>query len=242
MLFSSEGILKQALVDLNLDKKNISTATELIQYLLINAPESGYTVNEIIELVEYIKTNTEKNLEIFKQQLAKNSSGDLKAVIQSLNLKQKNISTFADLLNYLINNSKFQNYNRETVYKLLLDIIYINNMDEFVAKLKKHGSNEIIQAIESVDLRQFSSPYDLIQYLVGYTDKYIYTEQDILNLLLKLVLEKGFGEDEDITDVQATSKLKQSKFLIILVIGNSILLIAIIMFFMRKKKKKSTST
>jgi len=242
MLFSADGILKQALIDLNLDIKNISTAKELLQYLWINAPESGYSVTEITKLVEYIKANSERNLEIFKQQLAKHASGNLKAVIQSLNLKQKNISTFADLLNYLINNSKFQNYNRETVYKLLLDIIYINNMDEFVAKLKKHGSLEIIQALESVDLSQFSSPYALIQYLVGYTDKYTYTEQDILNLLLKLVLEKGFGMDEDKTDVSSISKLRHKRFLIMLLIGNSILLIAIILFLVRRKKKRSTST
>ena len=242
MLFSAEGILKQALVDLNLDKKNISTAKELIQYLWINAPESGYSVADITELVEYIKANSERNLEIFKQQLAKHASGNLKAVIQSLDLKQKNISTFADLLNYLINNSKFQNYNRETVYKLLLDIIYINNMDEFVAKLKKHGSLEIIQALESVDLSQFSTPYGLIQYLVGYTDKYTYTEQDILNLLLKLVLEKGFGMDQDKGDISSSGELRHKRLLTVLLIGNGILLIAIILFFIRRKKKRSTGT
>jgi hypothetical protein len=242
MLFSAEGILKQALVDLNLDKKNISTAKELIQYLWINAPESGYSVADITELVEYIKANSERNLEIFKQQLAKHASGNLTAVIQSLDLKQKNISTFADLLNYLINNSKFQNYNRETVYKLLLDIIYINNMDEFVAKLKKHGSLEIIQALESVDLSQFSTPYGLIQYLVGYTDKYTYTEQDILNLLLKLVLEKGFGMDQDKGDISSSGELRHKRLLTVLLIGNGILLIAIILFFIRRKKKRSTGT
>ncbi len=242
MLFSAEGVLRQVLVDLNLDFENINTAKELLQYLWIKAAENGYTTVQIIELAEYVKANSERNLEIFRQQLAKHSSGNLKAVIQSLDLKQKNISTFADLLNYLINNSKFQNYNRETVYKLLLDIIFINNMDEFVAKLKKHGSHEIIQAIESIDHRQFSSPYDLIQYLVGYTDKYFYSEQDILNLLLKLVLEKGFDTDESKADISSESKLKRKKFFIMLLTGNIILLIAIILFFVRRKKKKSTST
>jgi tetratricopeptide (TPR) repeat protein len=242
MLFSSSGALKQALSDLNLSVKNIRTSGELLQHLWVNAPEYGFTVADVIELMEYIKNNSERNLELFRQQLASHASGNLKAVIQSLDLKQKNISTFADLLNYLINSSKFQDYNRETVYRLLLDIIYIDNMDEFVRLLKKHGSSAIIQAIESVDLHQFSSPYDLIQYLVGYTDKYDYTEQDILNLLLKLVLEKGFGMDEDRADMPSREKTLHKKLLVPLLIANGILLLIIILYFVRRKKKKSNST
>ena len=242
MLISAKGTLKQTIADLNLYEKNIRTASELLHYLWISAPENGYTINEIIELVDNIKTNTDRNLEMFRQQLAKHATGNLKAVIQTLDLKQKNISTFADLLNYLINSSKLQNYNRETVYKLLLDIIYIDNMDEFVKKIKKHGSPEIIKAIESIDLRQFSSPYDLIQYLVGYTDKYNYTEQDILNLLLKLVLEKGFGVDESKEDVSSACKLQKRELLTLLLVANGILLFLIIIFFVRRRKKKSNST
>ncbi|MBN2213313.1 MAG: PD40 domain-containing protein [Bacteroidales bacterium] len=242
MLFAAKGNLRQTLADLNLSEKNIRTSRELLQHLWINAPDYGYNVSEVIDLIDHIKTNSDRNLEIFRQQLAKHASGNLKAVIQSLNLKQKNISTFADLLNYLINNSKFQDYNRETVYKLLLDIIYINNMDEFVKLLKKHGCPEIIQAIESIDLHRFSTPYELIQYLVGYTDKYAYTEQDILNLLLKLVLEKGFDLDKDKAEVPTPDKLKQRKLLIPLLIANGILILIIILFFLRRKKKKSTGT
>ncbi len=242
MLFSSRGALKQALSDLNLSVNNIRTSGEFLHHLWVNAPEYGYTLTNVIELMEYIKTNSERNLELFRQQLASHASGNLKAVIQSLDLEQKHISTFADLLNYLINSSKFQNYNRETVYKLLLDIIYIDSMDEFVRLLKKHGSSAIIQAIESIDLRQFSSPYDLIQYLVGYTDKYAYTEQDILNLLLKLVLEKGFGMDKDRADMPSREKTQHGKLLIPLLVANGILLLIIILYFIRRKKKKSNST
>jgi hypothetical protein len=242
MLFSAKGKLKETLADLNLDEKNLRTSKELLHYLWVNAQENEYTVNEIIELINYIKANSDRNLELFRQQLARHASGNLKAVIQSLDLKQKNISTFADLLNYLINSSKFQDYNRETVYKLLLDIIYIDNMDEFVKLLKKHGNPGIIRAIESVDLRQFSSPYDLIQYLVGYTDKYAYTEQDILNLLLKLVLQKGFGADEGKTAVPSKGILTQRKLLVPLLAANGILLLIIILFVLRRKKRKSTGT
>lgn len=243
MLLHAQELLKQELSDLNLYTKNIQTSKELLQYLWVNASEKGYTVKEIIDLVEYIKANSDRDLENFRQHLAKNASGNLKAVIQSLNLKEKNISTFADLLNYLINTSKFYEYNRETIYKLLLDIIDAGSLDDFIKMLRKNGSLEITHALESLDMRQFSSALELLQHLIGFTEKYKFTEQDILNLLLKLVLEKGFDTGSSEAESEISSRMSQKNLLKCLIIGNGLLLILILLFFyIRKKRKKSKKT
>ena len=242
MMFNSQGILKQAVTNLNLFRDNIGTSRELLQYLWIKAPEYGYAVNDVINLVENIRDNHERNLELFRQHLAKHASGNLKAVIQQIDLVQKNISTFADLLNYLINNSKFQNYNRETVYKLLLDIIYIENTDDFAANMKKHAGPGIIQALDSINIHHFSSPYELVQYLVGYTEKYAFTEQDLLNVLLKMVLEKDFGLEKVKVRESGRYMIQHPGLITFLIAGNGILLILILIFFIRRKKKRSNST
>ncbi len=242
MLFDAKDSLRKTLSELNLYTEKIQNSKELLQYLWANAAEKGYSVKDIIDLVEYIKANSDKNLELFRQHLAKFASGNLKAVIQSLDLKEKNISTFADLLNYLINTSKFHNYNRETVYKLLLDIINADNLGEFVQMLKKHAGLEITQTLESLDMSQFSSPYELIQHLIGYTDKYKFTEQDILNLLLKLVLDKGFGSENQEANIATVKKPNHMQFWTTLVLVNALLILLIIILIVRRKKKKSSKT
>lgn len=238
MLFLSEGSLNKTLIDINLFAENIKTPQNLLQYLWIKANDKGYTVNEVIKLVDDIRTNTSKAVEMFRQNLANHATGNLKAFLQSIDLKASNISTFTDLLNYLILNSKFQNYNRETVYKLLLDIINCTSVEEFVKNLKRHASIEMIQALEDLDLTQFSSAYELIQYLIGYTDKYSFTEQDILNLLLKLVLEKGFTQDDNQGMLLEIKKQQQKKLVTTLIIANGLLLVLITLFIVKRKKKE----
>ncbi|MBN2613028.1 MAG: PD40 domain-containing protein [Bacteroidales bacterium] len=238
MILNGKGNLKQTLSDLNLNTENIKTSKELLQYLWANAANKGYTNKEVIELVEYIKANSDKNLELFRQYLAKHASGNLKAVIQSLDLKEKGISTFADLLNYLINTSELHDYNRQTIYQLLLDIIGTENTADFVKLLKKNAGLDLNRTLELIDMQQFSSPYELLQHLIGYTGEYKFTEQDLLNLLLKLVFDKGLDVGE--TDITADSqdKTAKKKLATILILANGLLLLIIIFFILRKKRKK----
>ncbi|MFO7656261.1 MAG: hypothetical protein R6W78_04275 [Bacteroidales bacterium] len=242
MILNGKENLKKTLSDLNLNTESINTSKDLLQYLWANATDTGYTTKEVIELVEYIKVNADKNLEIFRLFLAKHASGNLKAVIQSLDLKDKGISTFADLLNYLINTSEFHNYNRQTIYQLLLDIIGTGNTADFVKLLKKNASLELTRALELIDLQQFSSPYELLQHLIGYTGEYKFTEQDLLNLLLKLVFDKGLDATE--TDEAAYDVVQKGKKKLVtsLIIVNGLLIFIIIFFILRKKKKKSKKT
>ncbi len=238
LLFFSEGNLNKTLANLNPDIENIHTTPELLRYLWIHSQDKGYTVKEIIDLVEQIRSDTRRGPELFRKNLARHASGNLKAFLQTINLEDRNISTFIDLLNYLINNSKFQNYNRETVYRLLLDIINPQSLDEFVKRLKRHTGHEIQQALNDIDLQQFSSPYELIQYLIGHASQYSYTEQDILNLLLKLALEQGYRDDNSAMDLAAAKKLKQQRLIIELVVVNLIIIAGILYILLRKKKKK----
>jgi hypothetical protein len=84
----------------------------------------------------------------------------------------------------------------------------------------------------------YSTPLEVIQYLLTVSNDYNYSERDILDLLLKLVLEKGFGTNESAKPWGFLHFLTKPGLARNLIIVNGIVLLIIIVLVFRKKSKK----
>lgn len=237
LLFISDGNLKTTLMDLNLEKDSIQTSGELLHYLWEQSEESDYSREDLMRLFMNIKKDPFENIELFLIYLEAHATGNLKAVIQDLDIRGKNISTFRSLFNYLITKAPLKDYNRESVYQLLINIISAESMDDFVSLLKQHAGREITRALDDSDIDSFSNPLELIKYLISHSDNYMFDEFDVLDLLLKIVLLNDFDIDSLVAEADIIKEKDGSKLLIPAVAAIGILLLLLLSFLLFRKKK-----
>jgi len=191
----------------------------------------------LMESLITIKTDEYKNVELFLGYLKKHATGNLKSVLQDLDVREKNISTFTDLLEYLISSASFKGYSRESVYQLLIDLIAPENLEDFINELKKYASDEISKVLGKLDIHQFSNPLELIQYLIGHTDIYPFDETDILDLMLKIIFKGGIDTELLAKDLKAAGREGNTGLLAPVAIVVIIILAFLIFYFIRKKRK-----
>ena len=82
-------------------------------------------------------------MDLFRKLLAERATGSLKVFLQEIDIRGLQINTFEELVDYLLNQSKFHDFNREMVYQLLLDIIDPKNVREFIDLLLLYGDDRI---------------------------------------------------------------------------------------------------
>jgi hypothetical protein len=169
--------------------------------------------------------------------LAEKATGSLKEFLQEIDIRNLKLNTFEDLINYLLNQSQFHDYNREMVYQLLIDIIDPKNIAEFINLLKQYADGGIIRAIDATDTRQFSRPIEVMQYLLSVAGEYDYTEQDLLRVLLKMLLRKGPSSGIQETAKGWFSGLERPVLVTSLIVVNGIIILLLILFLLRKKRK-----
>ena len=242
LILLSGDSLKQTLHQVNLEKQKINTAKDLIGYLWNKSATDGYTKEELISNTDRIRKDPYSVVEMFRAMLSTRASGSLKTVIDELDIRAMHIDTFEELLDYLIRQSAFHDYNRETVYSLLLDIIRPMNLDDFIASLRHFAGKPLSDALAILNTDLYSTPLEVIQYLISVSNEYGYSERDILNLLLKLVLEKGTGIEKTAGGKNLIQFFSQPGLARDLIIANGIVILLIILFFVfRKKSKKEQS-
>ena len=154
-----------------------------------------------------------------------------------MNKDKGQIRKFEDLFGYLLNQSKYKNYSPESIYNLFLELIGIDNVEEFADKLESYGYTAINLAIGDTSIGNFSNPFELIQYLLTATHTYDFSESDINNLLIRMILEKGF----DIQSIRSIDEMegklwKSRKFVTTIILVNIVLLILILFFVLRKRR------
>jgi tetratricopeptide (TPR) repeat protein len=238
ILFMPDKNLRNLLSELEAEEKGIDTSGDLLNYLYNRGIQSGFSANLLVKSMINIKTEEYKNIELFLSYLKKHATGNLKSMLQDLNIREKNISTFTELLEYLISCASLKGYSRESVYKLLIDLIEHKNLEGFVSKLKKHAGNEIMKALDELEINQFSNALELVQYLIGHTDSYSFGETEILNLLLKVIFAGGVDSDYLVKDLKLTGKKVKTGLIVPASIIIIIVLFFLIFFIIRKKQKK----
>ncbi len=238
LILLSGDSLKQTLHQVNLERQKLNTAEDLIGYLWRKSAAGGYTKEELIDNTDRIRKDPYSVVEMFRAMLSTRATGSLKTVIDEVDIRAMHIDTFEELLDYLIRQSAFHDYNRETVYSLLLDIIRPMNLEDFIASLRHFAGQGILDALDLMNADLYSTPLEVIQYLISISDEHGYSERDILNLLLKVVLEKGTGPDETKGGnglIQFFSKPGLARNLILV---NGIVILLVILFLVLRNKSK----
>jgi tetratricopeptide (TPR) repeat protein len=237
LIFISADSLRQTLLDLNMDKQQIRNSYELITYLLAEADHGGYSRRELLENIEKIRKDPYYYVELFRKMLAQKATGSLKVFLQEIDIRGLEINTFEELVDYLLNQSQFHDFNREMVYQLLIDIIDPKSVSEFVELLKRYGDDRITKAIEATNTEQFSKPLEVMQYLLSVADEFNYTERDLLRVLLKMLLRKGPDLADGSEKEGWFSGLDKPALITSLVVVNAIIIALLILFILRKKRK-----
>jgi hypothetical protein len=237
LIFISSDSLKQTLLDLNMDKQQLRNSLELISYLLGAADLGGYSKRELLENIDKIRRDPYYYVDLFRKMLAEKATGSLKEILQEMDIRNLKLNTYEELVDYLLKQSQFHDYNREMVYQLLIDIIDPKNIGEFIDLLKRFADERIVRAINAADIRLFSKPLEVMQYLLSEAEEYNYTERDLLRVLLKMVLRKG----PSLNGIEGRhgwlSGIDKPALVTSLVVVNAIIIILLILFLLRKKRK-----
>jgi hypothetical protein len=237
LLFISGDSLRQTLLDLELRKAGIVNSLQLVTYLMGQSDTRGYTKRELMDNIEKIRKDPYYYVDLFRKLLAERATGSLKVFLQEIDIRGLKINTFEELVDYLLNQSKFHDFNREMVYQLLLDIIEPKNVKEFVDIFLQYCDDRIAEAIHATDISQFSKPIEVLQYLLSVADDYNYSERDLLRVLLKMLLRKGQEGMAASGKGGWFSSFDRPALVTTLIIVNSIIIIMLIVFFLRKKRK-----
>jgi tetratricopeptide (TPR) repeat protein len=237
LLFISGDSLKQTLLDLNMKRAQIINSYDLVTYLMGQADLRGYTKRELIDNIEKIRKDPYYYVDLFRKLLAERATGSLKVFLQEIDIRGLKINTFEELVDYLLNQSKFHDFNREMVYQLLLDIIDPKNVEEFINLLLLYGDDRIVEAMQATSATQFSKPLEVLQYLLSVADEYNYSERDLLRVLLKMLLRKGPAGIAASEKAGWFASINRPALVTTLVIVNSIIIILLIVFILRKKRK-----
>ncbi len=239
LLYASDDSLRNTLLRLNTEKEYIITSSQLIDFLWKKSATNGYTLEELINLIDNIRNDPYYYVDMFRKLLASKAKGSLKTILDKMDVRALHLDTFEKLLDYLLRQSANYDYNRETIYSLLLDLINPRDAEDFVAMLKRYAGKNILDAVNTVDLQLYSTPLEVIKYLLSVSEQFNYTERDILNLLLKLIFEKRQWMEENAglgnTFLDYLTKPGVVRTLVII---NGIILILIILFVFRRKSKK----
>jgi hypothetical protein len=220
-----------------MEKQNIRNSVALITYLLDAADLRGYSKRELLENIEKIRRDPYYYVDLFRKLLAHKATGSLKTFLEEIDIRNLKINTFEELVNYLLSQSQFHDFNREMVYQLLIDIIDPKDIKEFIDLLILFGDQRIERAIGATSVDQFSKPLEVMQYLLSVADEFDYTERDLLRVLLKMLLRKGPDAEEAGQKKGWFSRLDNPAMVTSLIVVNALIIILLIIFIVRKKRR-----
>jgi Tol biopolymer transport system component len=239
LYLASEGALKDFLKDIKLDSLGMNTAINLTQYLFVQEPVEEYSIEDLIKALEKASANSSLYLSRFHEALTAQATGSLKSELMQMQSEEPDYNTYEGLINYLIDQSEFKDYTRENVYALLLDLIDIKDVNEFAEKLKSYQNENINKALADTSIQYFSNPFELIQYLLSVSDRFNYTESDINNLLIRMILEQGLSDSvSDARDKLSFKFWKDNKFVATVILVNLLIVILVVLFLYRRKSNR----
>jgi hypothetical protein len=240
LLAGTEGELKYLLAALNFKENNILNSVDLANHLLVEAPKHEITIETLVTALEIAQDQSDKNLSEFKEALALNAAGELKMSIDNIALEEEGISSYEALINSIIQDSKTSAYTPQEVYELLLKMLGILRVEELTNVLQEEADGQLDSLAGAIEKQQFSKPVELIQYLITHAPYYDYSESEINNMLLRMLLEKGIDnyiQDEEA--LQSKKLIKRNRLITTIILANILIIILFVIFWRRKKKKQT---
>ncbi|MBN1158715.1 MAG: PD40 domain-containing protein [Bacteroidales bacterium] len=240
LLNLSVDSLRTTVARLNLRDQNIRNSNELVTYLLGHSESNGYTRKEVLDNIEKIRSDPYYFVEMFRNALAEQAAGTLKIFLQEIDIRGLNIDTYGKLINYLLRQSEYHEFNREMIYQLLIDIIDVSDVAEFIELLMQFGDKRITSALYATDYGLYSRPFEVVQYLLAASGEYAFTEQDLLNLLLKIFFERNPLSSEIPEEQGWFSGLDRTALINTLIIANTVVILLIIVIIFLRRQRKET--
>lgn len=237
LLLSTDKEFRRMLSEMDFDSLHINNSIELVHYLVSVAEENNLSKSSVISALEDARKLKNKNILEFKEALANAATGELKLRIQEIDITADGVNELSDIIEILLNDSKSKQYGRTEVYDLLISMIGINDVNEFIDKLVSVSNGKLDKVLSEINRDEYSLPIEVIQYLLSQSPYFDYSDSDINNLLLKMLLEKGIEEWQIVEDESYSENLinKRKRFTTIVLFG--LLTIVIILLFRRKKRK-----
>lgn len=239
LFMSSEPDLKPILSEIDFDSLSIQNAIDLVNYLFKQAENGAIDKYHLIEQLEKAGIEENKNMLRLRDAMAIAATGKLKLEIQELDPLELEKTELTAILDKLLKNSSIKGYSKAEVYDLLIRMIGIPDVGEFVFQMKKFTSGDVDSLLQHVNINKFSTPLEVIQYLLVESAYYNYEDTDINNLLIRMLLEKGFDAQGNLKDSSYTMKLVGKKKVITTFVFVNLFLIILIILFWRRKRKKS---
>ncbi len=237
LLAASTDSLHDYLTSIQFEPLGINNSVDLTEHLFDIASQGSFTLAELIKILELVSNNKKYYLNSFNEVLTNSARGTLKSQLLLLNMDEKQIHSYEGLLRYLVEQSQHKDFSREEVYNLLLELIGITDINVFAHKIKSYSIASINKALADTSLKYFSNPFELLQYLLVSVQDYDFTESDINNLLIRMILERGLAEGIDKNyDVDEKKIWKNKNFLTSIILVNIVILILIILLSRRRKK------
>jgi len=238
------GDLKAVLDSLDLEAENITTNSELLDYLLKTSSDREYTEADLYALINNFEHQEKEKITDLCHNLQKFATGSLKGVIDGLDLDREGIFTADQLYNYLSVHAKDSDYSEEDLMALLIALAVNGNMDldRFHDLLSEIASGNLARLLEELNMEEqnINTIEDLIAYLYEHAGQYGVEESDINDLFLDLAAaeidEAAISRYFDLQEKEKPGKGFPG-WILWIAIPAGLILIWLILWSRRKKKE-----
>ncbi len=185
------------LEDLDLNKAGIKTAAQLAAWLYQHAPEENYSTDDLLDILTSLAVA--RDPERLRAELMQLASGDLRSLLDTLDLPANKIFTAHDLTDFLYQNKYQLGYDQDAVNELLRAQIQseTGKIDDLRQKMAGLSRGALHQFLGSFDINSgdFASEAEFLDFLRNHADSLGFTVGDVNNTLLRLAY------DSDLEDV-----------------------------------------
>lgn len=207
---NASGDLKNLLIGVDLAALGILTADQLDKYLLEQAANEDYSVDEINRLLIITPANELEATEILRENLTEFSTDGLQEVLIGLDLEKEGITSEEELIFWLRDHVDEYNYTRQDVHDMVITTMQAEYLSGYTKELLKLTDNEdLIRALEEVDYSEVGTLQELYEHLISEADKYGYSSDDV-NRMFALLSQKEelYKLHSNLTEIASGDLLK----------------------------------
>ncbi|MBE9511348.1 MAG: PD40 domain-containing protein [Bacteroidetes bacterium] len=238
---NTEKDMSNIIHEVDLQKENISTPDELMQYLTEKtAISSVFTEEEVKSIFITDELHNRDILIAFKESLTKYAFGDLKEILDTLRIPSPEIQTSSQLYEYLSRQVERKKI-KEKDLQLLLYSIALNGNPEIknlYNKLLIESDGELKSFLQTLNPEEIkiTDSGGFIEYLLQKSSTEKFTREDVVNMIAKIISGSQLDE-EKITGYISLTKEKARNARRRIAWGLSLVLVAFIFFYIQRKKK-----
>ena len=238
-LTDNENIIA-AITDIDLVEEDITSLQELYDLLMGKSDQYGFTPDELNHLFSQLSQRTEvMNL---LENLAAIAEGDLKTVLEELDMEREGITNTIDLIQYLLDEAEDHDYTEEDAMSLLFDYLGKEDLNKIMAMLIGNATGDLQELLLGMNLDELGikSLADLYAYLLDQAKYHDFTEADVNALFIKLLdtLEKNeLVRKVDAVEYDGDTGKKTG--LLYYLLGAGLLIIIFFLLLRRRKNRES---